>query len=1858
MFEKLPPYAVIPLTAPSMPLAILADDNAWLNASNRWNDSRHQMTTLIRSTPSVHATVMDLLKQRLDLDGEQIGVSFLNGTRRCTLAEALVFMAQQPNLDLAALPECRINGLPADHPRASQPVSIWLEDLRNLNLRQALLQSWTRHWKARSPGTSMSRDQHASQLYRSHFAATSQGGRAERYLSGEQLDVLLSVLDPPPGELKVNGHRVYSEQLQLQRSDDSVQELPGALVITHDIRQPVAQMLYLPTHRPALRLFNDRVEMERWLIEHQLLLFAISEVDPRGRIRYSAQNDPLTAGIKQILQSWQNAQLSSALEGKGTDIAEHASSAMIRANQWDRQHRQSSFFAPAPELPAESADTRENSALPDDPLPFGSLAADLSLHSRTAALDYQQSALLRLLGEDYDGDLNDERLKNLKALFDELETQVQASSVAANELLNRKTVFDFTTINTQYTALYQARLKGLRAEIELQLKLQQINADEHRLIGAVLDASGQVDWPSDICVATVTLSQHQTGAGIDTVQSKVLDGVLVFLPSNALEDAESLASHLLFWPGSGGGVQRYPSRKALEQCLYGRDEPDDPSLSLKLSAINVNPFEHSLQAQYTRYEELAAVLRASHTDEAQAQMLGSLREMTLFQLLVPDHAVRRMAFNQLIEINKGRALASQLPDSISQLPIESRAQLKSLLDAYFPALERADKLRERQLPLPVDYSCKRVEARLRQDFALEHPFSVIIDLPDSVTVTQQPVEGGTPGTPTTRLDIPSQSRSKLSIQQLALLNVGEPMGLRLGFMKVEISSDHENERIKLQTGITGKYLVNIIKALDVAGHYQALIQDTYLGSGSDPLFEREYRRECLLKPYQLLLQIQGLSARLLGQIDAGEQQMLETAAQASTVSAWNANGRQLVMSAACLSVSGPDTLERPTTLSGINFIEDRISKRTLLYLPDSPDRVFVRRYDSLESARVALFNLCLRHEKMRDYLADRALKGDRARHKARIAQALQKNFDGLIEVGDPWPTHTSLATHLLNAEMGRVIVAHQQSSTSNSELFLQKQATKAEQVFTYLKMAISVLPIFGVLPAVYDLWSNLNEAVAAFRKGEALRGLEALNGAMLAFIDGMMDLIPGGAVKKPSARLAALLRAQQRQPSRIYKMIPSAREARHLAARFEGYAHPKELSLAALPVATEGLYRNVYRHADGDFILREGTLYKVQLDSDKRFWRLSETASKKYRQPVALDENGNWDTFYGVYGRTIEGGGAGGGGVLGRVADTLEPIWPEALRERLPRWWTDRNLRRYQQLTDESHRLQNQLAGQYQQTNVKIHQYRDAPEQQRIALQQAAEAACIADINIGIRRYQTLSELLPFGRGNKKTEWLQMRSDTALLLADRYRLRFEYLKERALRLQDEIDNLRSGLDRSNFEQRLVIQEQVRNLRLQSIRDLDQITEHVASFDLWFKRITKDGHVKNNKGIRTENIEDFDLLKRAHEEMTEAYSEANLLYFKTGHLIQTYIRFDSVNDVSWFYLIHQSRSLQDKIDRVLFNQYLLGNGGGVQGRNLVLQNCLDIYAEFQRKMKIWSTSYPQHFHADSLEAFMAGVEKMAERARKDIVLPAPRAPAGQPRKQVFTTEDGLVLFGVEEWVDATQPRRYRLTGSKGVEEIWEQASDGRFRQLNAPASALAPAPTDVPALVADAKKRLAAAPTYQTKVQGYAEQGMLPVDLEHMMVSEADELTRRALRIEQLDGENAVIKNLRDKAAELKISGRTLRTEYSLNSKKPTDGMLDDLVRQNAVEIRKPAAVKNLGKRNDGRSDFLQEYEIWDLKAQPEKLLWYAHFHYTNANPVFRQFEKAHLKLPEHQFLTHADDASLPYADIGKRSAVLDHFDNL
>jgi hypothetical protein len=622
-----------------------------------------------------------------------------------------------------------------------------------------------------------------------------------------------------------------------------------------------------------------------------------------------------------------------------------------------------------------------------------------------------------------------------------------------------------------------------------------------------------------------------------------------------------------------------------------------------------------------------------------------------------------------------------------------------------------------------------------------------------------------------------------------------------------------------------------------------------------------------------------------------------------------------------------------------------------------------------------------------------------------------------------------------------------------------------------------------------------------------------------------------------------------------------------------------------------------------------------------------------------------------VFGVYLAGGGLGGGGVLGHLADGLDPLWPAAIRERLPRWWVDQTLRRQQALSETANATASLFDAQMTRTTALMETYNTSPENLRPALAQAFEAACIKDMELGSKHYQTLAELRPMTRGNNMREIKEIQSNVAFLLADRARQRVVLTGQRALALTDRTDNLLDQLDLLPAEalsERLRILEHIRKLRLVIMRDFDAIDAHMRDLNLWYSRITD----KPNKTV----------LSRAFVDLNARLNEANQLYLKTGQLLEIVKRYDTTSDISWFYLQARAQTLRTKVDRALFTQYSLQEASATRAqRNQILQECLDLYGEFRRNMNAWTASYPQHFHLDAVGPLLQGIEKMADRARKAIDQPAPVSPAGQRHKKVFTTEDDQLLIGEERWEPTTQKRQYTLTGQRGFEEVWEQGTNGKFRLLNPQEQRSHPAHRDLGALTADARSRLAAQAAYKTRVEAYARQDMLPVDLEHMMLSEAAELGRRALTIEALQPGHTLIQQLRDKATELTHTGRVLRIEYSMKSRNPTDGMLDYLMKQNSSEqkildIHKSKPLEKLAKRADGRTDYLQEYEVRDLTQTPPKVMWYAHFHYAKAAPVFAEFEKAHLKLPEHRFLTHADNADFPYADIGKQSAALKYFE--
>ncbi|WP_438869721.1 dermonecrotic toxin domain-containing protein [Pseudomonas sp. L1(2025)] len=1809
------------------------DTSLLLTATQRWQECRTQLRELMSGIPDAPSLVTLLIKERLALDGNSTGLRCLDAEGRSgafiSLSNAAAFVRQHSPWTLPPEQKCITVGLPED-----RPYQAVLQQLAELDLDAFLEQHWNRYWESRAPGTPVSRRSRIGQLYNIHLEASAQVAFAERSLSATQLQALLAVNGhtptPKPGE-----PQLYSEQLALCWPHQRKEDLPGALVFTIDDEPLTAQLLYLPSEQPPLKRFAERTEMEQWLVEHQQQLLPHVANPAAFSVDYNLQLTPRQAAVEQLLAHWRLIWLDSVrTKNGGNQLSLHGVQALSLAQATTTKLRQAPVFANLPVPTAPGPDEGQ-----DEPGWFGLLQADIPLDTRWSNLKRERDALEGFLGNQLPDTVIESRLQTLKTYHDTLTRQEQLSISAATALLYRERVFDTATINLNYTALHTARVTALRIEADLLIALDQLSAEEHRWITSTLSQPA----PAPPSVAQLSLSASTRNGDALTVTSTTLKGPLVFADAATLNDPLSPHSLLLYCPGSHGTLQRFASRRELEQHLF-RLQDDAPDVSLKLEPLSGDAMEHSLEGQHGEFESLAADLRQRYPIPEQAGQLADelqqLRIHTLTRLTVPVNAVRQLAYAQILEQRRSGALVKQLPTWFKQMPDTERTSLKALMLAYLQAAKRSHALLERDLP-PREVFCKKLLGeRLHKDFAITRDWTITLDIPDAIVWRRDIVAGAAPGTPQTSVPTASKERSSFSLSELLLLNIDTNVEQRLSFRHVTVICDDKSQAEALRTGLTLPYLRTLARELDLAQRYEDQIRLTFMGSTAHSTFINEYQRECLVEPLRQLLKLESQCGVLENRLTGIAPQVLAIAIDARTPEAWNRDGMQVALIPAYLTAGGKDTNDQGTTLAGVTFIEEKVSGLTLLYLPDSPDGQRLYTFSDLEQARRKLFNLCLDDTQL-NYLAGRALLGDPAAHASRLKQAHLKNFHGMIGTGLAWPATTSLADHLLNTHMGRLIEANRSSARSNMALAQERHALKSGMVFSYLKMVLGLVPFVGTGIALYDAWTSANLATAAFLRGEVGHGLAEMESVLLALFDAALDLATGVSVTptRATATRQRQLQALVKHPSSLHHA--SLPQARRVIERFSGYEYEASISLHGLQPQAYGIYRNVYRHAQGNFIVRQGRVYQVELHGEPQGWRLSPTRSKTYKQPIALNEAGEWDTHYAVYGTLFNGGLAGGGNVLGHVAEAFDPLWPQAVRDWLPRWWTDRRYREQRAVLGRTR----QRVTAFEQSEQRVNQLVEQFEGGDTSVEAVLETALTEGIETARQLSQHIDQLNVFSRGNQASVNRGANGEAAYSMCWNAQRLVKIRAERMTVNDDLIDDLLDRLDvipDAQTQPREALSEQIRTLRQTNLGLIDQVQNATDTMNASLGKVT-DSDLRQN-------------LATAAEVINRHLSAKNLDEMKVNTLLELVVHHTEPNDVSWHYLQGPLMDSKNNVSRAV---YLQANLHEVRPtateRNTLLTYCVSAYRTMERNLNRWAITDSRHFNSAHLTALASELKKMRERAQRAIreVRPQPDA-APVSTRRVFQTVDNMLLIGVENWDRAANLRRYTLTGAGGRTEIWEQGADGLIRLTNpAPLPAVAAA-TNIHALNAEALTRLEGVAALIDRVEGYARQHMLPVELEEMLQREADALRSRALAIEALAPQNPIILRLRNQAVELIDTGRSLRTRQSLRSPAPTDGMLDDLVQHNVVEIRRNTGLKDLGRRPDRQRDFMQEYEVWDLTATPPQVLWYVHFHYNRRAAPFDAFEKAHLKLPEHRFLTRTQAPELPHSDISQQSAALAH----
>jgi len=618
---------------------------------------------------------------------------------------------------------------------------------------------------------------------------------------------------------------------------------------------------------------------------------------------------------------------------------------------------------------------------------------------------------------------------------------------------------------------------------------------------------------------------------------------------------------------------------------------------------------------------------------------------------------------------------------------------------------------------------------------------------------------------------------------------------------------------------------------------------------------------------------------------------------------------------------------------------------------------------------------------------------------------------------------------------------------------------------------------------------------------------------------------------------------------------------------------------------------------------------------------------KLYSQVIAFDETQQWNTYSALHGGHLTG--YGGGSRRGQGTSRAGSNVPPAVSRQLPDAMLQANLQRLG--LEKSLITQfNELCDQIAQSDVKVKKYlSDYPDPNVVSAQKTQNSKALdidltKDIEDAKKMHTSFEDAKQKPFRSSGFDIPEELGRTAHIVSERLNRLLENANNRILALTErliantqEFNSSSLGLGR-----RQALMSEIRQCRLDLLDELNRIETSKREMNTWTKRIT----------VKTKRAEMATLL----DKWKNKFTELRIASIRSGNLLQALTPEPSVRSIDWVYLETAVEHARRRFDRASTTHMTLREMGlDVAERNRVLQNCIKVYEELSLDLTAWQERSPNHFDPSFLSLLLDDLKSLIRKAQRAI--PAAERRRGDTRA-VFETEDGQLLIGTEQPAGQQSPRQFITHDADGATiEVWDKIGDSNTFRLNPtqsrPVTTSPTLPTDVKAIVAEARARLDAVDTVEHKVRGY--KTMEPVNLEHMLVSEAKDLRVRARTVQGLDADNLIIEQLSSRASLLEQAGEALRIQRSLQSNTPTQGYLDYLIQKERVVIRKEGTRQKLrDKRPDGQDDYLQEYKIYDTTQQgkADNPIWYAHFHYVAPRSPFGSFEKAHIKRYDQQYL--------------------------
>lgn len=385
---------------------------------------------------------------------------------------------------------------------------------------------------------------------------------------------------------------------------------------------------------------------------------------------------------------------------------------------------------------------------------------------------------------------------------------------------------------------------------------------------------------------------------------------------------------------------------------------------------------------------------------------------------------------------------------------------------------------------------------------------------------------------------------------------------------------------------------------------------------------------------------------------------------------------------------------------------------------------------------------------------------------------------------------------------------------------------------------------------------------------------------------------------------------------------------------------------------------------------------------------------------------------------------------------------------------------------------------------------------------------------------------------------------------------------------------------------------------------------------------------------TATLETLDLLALLSIDLTfEPHTAEELYFFQNQRLLHTV----------------ESSRVNTHLD------LLATEGFTVAERKAVLLNLIDHYSHrlqiYRALMDINSPLIiPRYMPLliERLETVRSAAEAdLADVLREDEFLPPQTGvfkplKIAVPGKRVFKSRDKGALVGELQAPDADTPFPTIITRNPITQQpsgrFIEHPGEGWVEIVDAPPSRPAEKPPtrSLASLRTQSQQLLEEVGAIERSIKFQKNKlkdpqrrdDLNPRDWDDMLQYQAQRIESIADEIQRQHQEPQTVERLRTRAGELRTQGRQHCIE-GLKAQRPRQANIDYLRIHAAVDI---GLVH--GPQRTAAGDYVTEFAVREKNALT--VLWYAHFHYARAGVPAAEYTKAHLKRPEHRFITFKD----------------------